>query len=205
MNHDSINEELSAYLDGEASDPAAMARILAQDPEVARRYAQMSALSTRLRSLPAPEVPPAFATRVLAHVREDAEGVRTSWFSPRRLAWGLAGAGFIVVLGVSVLLFVRSGPPAHEQEANPMMASLQDLGFDSMPPDMPPPEYGEIYTVAPEVEYEGTLASIEWLEQEEDAYTATADLDTMLGSLSDAEIQAFKTLLADYAEGSRSI
>ncbi|MFA6242366.1 MAG: hypothetical protein WC655_15635, partial [Candidatus Hydrogenedentales bacterium] len=103
------------------------------------------------------------------------------------------------------LLFVRTGPPAHERDASPMMASLLGHAMDSMPPDMPPPEDGEPYAVSPEIEYEGTLASVEWLEQEEDAYTATADLDTMLGSLSDTEIQAFKTLLADYAEGSRSI
>ncbi|MBX7254714.1 MAG: hypothetical protein K1Y02_00035 [Candidatus Hydrogenedentes bacterium] len=208
MNNDFINEELSAYLDGESDDPASVGQVLRGDPEAAQRYAQFAALSEHLRSLPAPEVSPAFATRVLAHAREEAEASGIPWFSPRRVAWALAGLGFIVVMAVAVTLFARMGQSKDSLDGNPHLARVSTEhgplpieGAEPVPPDDP----GSLYPDSPQIDYEDTLASVEVLEQEEDSYTANADLDSMLNSLSDSELQAFKALLAEYAEGSRSI
>lgn len=206
MNNDYINEELSAYLDGESGDPASVGQVLRQDPEAARRYAEYAALSAHLRSLPAPDVPPAFATRVLAHLREDAADRAPVWFTPRRLAWSLAGMAFIALVAVSLTLFVRAGSPDSSQMDNPRVAALPPSQEPIPTHDLDPADEqsGEV-ALSPLEEYEDTLASIQVLEQVEDTVSATADLDTMLDSLSESELQAFKALLAEYAEGSRSI
>ena len=66
-----LNEMLSAYIDGASDAPDEVERLIRTDAEAGRLYAQLSRLSAGLRALPAPDVHPAFATRVLAHVREE--------------------------------------------------------------------------------------------------------------------------------------
>ena len=71
MTEDKILELLSAYLDGESEDPEAVERLLEGEPAVRRRFEVLKAQSASLRDLKLPEVGPAFATRVLAGVREN--------------------------------------------------------------------------------------------------------------------------------------
>lgn len=99
--NDKWNDELSAYLDGEAKDPERIRRLLAEDPEAAARHAQLAKLSEHLRALPEPEVRPEFLTRVMAHVREQE-------MAPRRPAWHfgvplLAFAMLALAIGGSLL------------------------------------------------------------------------------------------------------
>lgn len=72
-------EELSAYLDGEAANAAEIQRRLDADPEAARIAQEFAALSKQLGRLPAPNVHPAFRTRVMAHVRETRRIPLLSW------------------------------------------------------------------------------------------------------------------------------
>ncbi len=68
-NHKEL-EELSAYLDGEATRPRDVERRIDNDADAALIAKELSALSTELGRLPAPDIHPAFRTRVMAHVRE---------------------------------------------------------------------------------------------------------------------------------------
>jgi len=75
-------EELSAYLDGEAANPVEVKRRIETNPDAAQLADELSSLSEEVGRLPAPEVHPAFRTRVLAHVREeprDAASPLVSW------------------------------------------------------------------------------------------------------------------------------
>ncbi len=85
--------ELSAHLDGEAVNPSDVKRRMAADPESARMAKDLSALSEALGKLPAPEVHPAFRTRVMAHVRE------TEREAAPRLSWRWRAFAAMVVLG----------------------------------------------------------------------------------------------------------
>ena len=87
-------EELSAYLDGEAVNPSDVKRRMAEDPESARVAKELSALSEALGKLPAPDVHPAFRTRVMAHVRETEREA-----APSTLSWRWRAFAAMVVLG----------------------------------------------------------------------------------------------------------
>lgn len=86
-------EELSAYLDGESSNPAEVKRRLDADPDAARMASELSAISEALGRLPAPDVHPAFRTRVMATVRETPR-VK----GPGRLSWRWQAFAAMVVL-----------------------------------------------------------------------------------------------------------
>jgi len=90
-----VIEELSAYIDGEAKDPARIARHLQFCESCARHHMQLLKLSANVRALPPPETRPEFVTRVMAHVAE--AGVR-----PGRFSWGVAVPA--VVFAAAILL-----------------------------------------------------------------------------------------------------
>ena len=67
-NREYIQQQLSAYIDGEldASDVAAVEQALAREPELARELQQLKATRELLRRLPLEHAPDDFASRVLA-------------------------------------------------------------------------------------------------------------------------------------------
>lgn len=69
-NEEKWMEELSAYLDGEAADKKTVEQFLQRDPALARRVEDYTRMGALLRSMPDPDVHPAFATRVVAHALE---------------------------------------------------------------------------------------------------------------------------------------
>lgn len=94
-------EELSAYLDGESRDAAALEKLLAEQPGLARQHNDYARIGALLRSLPDPDVHPAFATRVVAHAIEagPAPAPWVAW-----LKWLVPAAGLAaVVLGAVYL------------------------------------------------------------------------------------------------------
>jgi negative regulator of sigma E activity len=67
-NREHIQQQLSAYIDGEldAADASAVAQALAADPELARELERLKATRELLRRLPVEHAPEDFAARVLA-------------------------------------------------------------------------------------------------------------------------------------------
>jgi len=211
-----LYEELSAYLDGESGDADKMAALLQNDSAAARQYLEMAKLSAHLRALPAPDVHPAFATRVLAHIREGAPAPRRS----RRWAWtaGLFAAAALVALVVFPTRAPQAPAPADNAgiAARVLQLSKQPdetlrQQFDGLLADGALTEYGDTSEDAAGNDYlaqnENTdlsdtavLASISALDRDEPSYTDDSDMDTQLESMSDSELQALRVLLTDYAE-----
>jgi hypothetical protein len=105
MRSEHVLGDLSAYIDGESTDPEGIARHLQQCPSCARRYMELSRLSSHLRALRGPEVHPAFSTRVMAAIAEAPQGSRLKgWrrvLAPAAAALaflGIAAAGYVYLL-----------------------------------------------------------------------------------------------------------
>ena len=73
MSETSIEERISAYLDGEVNEPqrAEMERLLAEDPRARQLYDDMKAMGTSLRSLPREKLEHDLAAAVLARAERE--------------------------------------------------------------------------------------------------------------------------------------
>ena len=208
-------EEMSAYLDGEARDPAAVERQLREDPEAAQHYRALTALSTHLRRLPPPNVHPAFATRVMAAV-SSRRPLAASQSRTVRLAMAL-GAPLVALALIAVTASVlgRSGPSSttdlpvaevlhpHAEDPEEVYDGLLDQllytdfeealqWFDESPE-----------TVAAEEDLVEILPSEEWLNSALAALDAESDLDDVVESLEPEEKEILETLLNEYAQKER--
>ena len=94
-----VREDISAYLDGEAKDAQFVARLIAESEDASKEHLALAELSSRIRNLDAPEVHPAFATRVCAAIEEQRERSRIAWRIPAGLA---AAAAVMLVAYVSL-------------------------------------------------------------------------------------------------------
>ncbi|MCC6699163.1 MAG: hypothetical protein IT365_26295 [Candidatus Hydrogenedentes bacterium] len=208
MKDERLNEELSAYLDGEARDAAGVERLLQSDPKAARRYAELARLSSHLKNLPGPEVHPAFATRVLASAREQSLKGRAN----RLRYWLPAGVLTLLALIAAAAAVLRGAPePAfdpgiaavlelrhgNEAELGPF-ATLMDQDILAAP-EMSPAEQGATQEASSVDSMEVALASVVWFESEDTERNEPQDVDSMLESLNDAEITVLKELLVEYA------
>ncbi|HRI87139.1 MAG TPA: hypothetical protein PLJ47_07625 [Candidatus Hydrogenedentes bacterium] len=214
-----LQDELSAYLDGEADDPAHIARLIAEDADVARVYAGMQRLSSQVKSLAAPEVHPAFATRVMAHVRE-AEPVPSA---PRHVwRWSLiavsaAAALFAVTFAPS---FFTDPQLAPSDELNGQVAQVLEMrampenalliALESEPMDSETrggwEDDAESYMnfaqdATLEQEYVDLVATVAALTHDDMPLDDDGDVYEAMESLNDAERGALRQLLSDYAEG----
>jgi hypothetical protein len=212
MNEKRLNEELSAYLDDESADAGRMARLLQSDGRAAQRYTELCTLSAHLKSLPAPEVHPAFATRVLAQARE------TRQVSAWSRAWRVVPGGALVLavvctlswfafhstpispstgLEAAIVLELRHnnaplGPLAALFDEDRLLASNTRLG-DGL--------HGltEMYLTVSEESIDAAVESIEWLASTEAEGSESQEIDAMLGALDDTQIAVLKELLIEYA------
>ena len=64
MNNRHVLDDLSAYLDGECTEPARVVRHLQTCAPCAKRYQELRVLSGQVRALKPPAVSPEFAARV---------------------------------------------------------------------------------------------------------------------------------------------
>lgn len=94
-----MREDISAYLDGEAKDAQSIARLIAESEDASKEHLALAALSARMRNLDAPEVHPAFATRVVAAIEEQRSRRTIGWRIPAALS---AAAVALLVALVSV-------------------------------------------------------------------------------------------------------
>jgi negative regulator of sigma E activity len=211
MKDERLHEELSAYLDGEAADPARVARRLQEDPDAARRYGELARLSARVKALPGPEVNPTFAARVMAHVRETSVA-RPVWPWAKTLTWATAAAAVVALIATGAVIGLRQPSSTrdalamqvldlmHQGNAAPIVQLLAENQGDT--PDAPVDEFSEPVNGDDSL---GVLASTHPSDEADEFAWGQRDLDGELASLSGAEVAAFESLLQEYTTGNRSI
>jgi negative regulator of sigma E activity len=195
MKDERLHEELSAYLDGEAADPARVARLLQEDPDAARRYGELARLSAR----------------VMAHVRE-ACVARPVWRWAKTLTWATAAAAVVALVATGAVLRIRDQSSTrdalamqvldlmHNGNAAPLVQLLAENQGGT--PDAPVDEFSEPVNGDDSL---GVLASTHPSDEAGEFAWGQRDLDGELASLSGAEVAAFESLLQEYAIGNRSI
>jgi negative regulator of sigma E activity len=203
MKQDDLNELLSAYLDGESEDPDAVERLLESEPDVRRHFEVLKSHSEALRALPRPEVSPAFATRVLAGVREARVKQHRGWM-PLVLP-AAAVAAVVVVLGA--VYFATQSPvePAtppmandirslHEMDPQTLDALLEEQ-FAAYPGMMDELEEGEQTML----DDPWDIATLFALEEMADIISEDMELDMLIDELTADEKAVFRELLIQYA------
>ena len=116
-----IDERLSAYLDGELSEPerAELEPGLAE-PETARQLDALRALERELRDLPRIDTSPDFAERFRARLEHERALLRRPWWAGLRdlgLGRALAGAAaFATALALAIWLQRRPQPLSADLE-----------------------------------------------------------------------------------------
>ncbi|MCC6796804.1 MAG: hypothetical protein IT366_16925 [Candidatus Hydrogenedentes bacterium] len=220
-------EQISAYIDGESDAPQEVARLIETDAEAAQLYRQLSRMSSSMQAFPAPDVHPAFATRIVAHVREHATAdAAPVWrFVLPKLLGGLAA---VVAIAIAVWPFVRYGsggitsPPA---TADPVVAKVLELRkqpeqtlaaqFDGL---LTGPESdawtpgsdmdnGLALVVNPALseDYHEVAGKVATLLGGNGDYDDDADVFSALDSLNDSQAEALRGLLTEYVEGGSEI
>lgn len=204
MNQDKRIEMLSAYLDGESTEPEAVERLLREDAEAQRLFEVLKAQSEFVRGLPLPEVAPEFAARVLARAREEGVERHRGWM-PLVLPFA-AAATVVLMLGAVYFATLSSPGPsghpfedavAHWRHADPEAldaALLEGLA--------------EVREEAVLLEYAYGVESVEAfldpadvlaLAQMADVIDNEVELDALLDELTPGEEVVFRELLLEYA------
>lgn len=94
------DEELSAFLDGEAKHPEEIERQIQQSGETAQRYLAMSKISTQVQALPKLSARPGLSGRVAVSLAESKPNRRLMW-PVRAAAPVLAAIAFVTFLAVT--------------------------------------------------------------------------------------------------------
>ena len=204
MKQDELNEQLSAYLDGEVEDPEAVERLLEGEPDVRRRFEVLKRQSEAVRALPLPDVEPAFATRVLAGVREERLKRRRGWLP---LVFPLAAVAAVVVV-VGAVYFATQTPP--RSGAPTLVADIHTLR--AMEPETLDAALAQHLAAKPETmdaldpEFVGEppgdhldMAALLALDEMADVMKEDAELDALIDELSPDEKAVFRELLLEYA------
>ncbi len=119
-----VLDELSAYIDGEALEPARIARHLQGCAECARRHLQLLKLGVHLRSMPLPDVRPEFATRVMARIAEQEGAPAPFW--RRRLVDAMAVAALVALCAGLFPLWLRQNREAAPAQLVATSIELRD-------------------------------------------------------------------------------
>ena len=109
------SEELSAYLDGEAKNPAKIRRQLQESDDAARMYRALSKVSAHVRSLPKASVRSGFSARVLAALEAPKPQRSSTWPVP---VWASLAAAAVVAVLVTIGLNDTVEPPAVQTAAS---------------------------------------------------------------------------------------
>lgn len=116
-----VLDELSAYIDGECSEPQRVTRHLQSCPTCAQRHMDLLKLSNHLRAMKRPDVDALFLARVLARV--EAEEHPRPWFPAMERRGTLLAMAASVTLVVAASLFMLS-----YQENAPVSPSYTAVG-----------------------------------------------------------------------------
>ncbi len=204
MNEKQRNE-LSAYLDGEACPLNDIEQLLREEPEAARYVAELKQLSARLHTLPAPEIHPAFATRVMARVKNERMEHRRPW---ARVWLPVAAAAVFLLMaggywlqtetgqGLSGTEVVQPAPDMLAEAIESRIETSEDL--PSIEPLLLTPDADAVFLPPSEQEETVVLAALTDFSPSVLDSTPADDLETMLDSLSDEESQTLYALIAEY-------
>ncbi len=209
MKDKKLTEELSAHLDGEADDPAAIKRLLQRDADAARQHMDLARLSAHVQALKAPETHPAFVTRVMAQVQE-APAPKHGWL---RVAVPVALTAAILMAAGGLYAFYPKGDPAtralmaevrefKEADAEALEAELLRLLEAS--PDAALQVAGELSgSLTADIPIEpashDVVAEAAWFDQLSQEMQSDQTVEADLNDLSPAETDALKELLVEYA------
>lgn len=200
------NTELSAYLDGEARDPAGVERHLQQCARCAQRHMELARLSSHVQSLAAPDVPAGFTQGVLLAI-EERRRPREPWL----LHWGMPLVTAAVLI-VAAITFVNPAGPFKAADV-PALAYDErvERGEEAMVrlaallveyPDADPTLAGVDYDTfgdgnTGEYDMLLALADEDWYADVALEWDDEGDLDEELDWLDDNESEAFAALLKD--------
>ncbi|NIA16151.1 MAG: hypothetical protein GWP08_18980 [Nitrospiraceae bacterium] len=195
-------EELSAYLDGESADPRGVARRIAESPEAGERFAALESVSSLVRSLPEPNVSPAFATRVMAEVAES-RGMARGWFGRHGLAVKAACVVLTVAIGVLVWPPPRLGEDVAVNEGGDeaLWAALEmQIAASEESEEWIASRllFGEDVAEDGAAEYYSDLAGLDWFEELAAYWEEEQELGDLLAGLDEYEAEAFVELLLEY-------
>lgn len=114
MSQDHVLDELSAYIDGQADQPARIARHLQFCETCARRHLELLKMSAHLNALPQDVCSPDFTSRVLARiaVEESVQPISRPWFRSFRAPQAAMAAAVAVVAALGILSWFGSRPDA---------------------------------------------------------------------------------------------
>ena len=198
-----VRDDLSAWIDGQADDPARIQSHLAECADCAEHYRELKTLSDTLKAMPAPLVGDDFALRVAARIRRPAPKLRY-WPAASAL---LAAAAAIVIIAAVVMSLrqptptvtttrAEDSPPAGESG---IFADIL-LGADTPPWDYGFPAPGDPPETSPD-DLVLALSASGWFEDAAEAWEAESDLDELVQSLNEIEQTELKRLLRTYQEG----
>ncbi|MEK6798865.1 MAG: zf-HC2 domain-containing protein [Planctomycetota bacterium] len=155
MNHEQLNETLSAYIDGElsAEETARVERLIAADPKAAKLLVELRQTVELVRTLPRHAAPSSIAAEIQSLVEREALLDDSGTVTPRghveRVSWvgRLAMAAMVGLVVVSGWWYVneprpKGGVSHREQEklgAKPAESVIDEAmkGVDSSPPTTP--------------------------------------------------------------------
>lgn len=220
-------ETISAYIDGESNAPHEVARLVETDAEAARLYRELSRISSSMQTLPAADVHPAFATRVVAHVREHvAADAAPVWrFVLPKVLGGLAAVVAIAIAVWPYLRYDSGNITAPATTADPVVAKVLELRkqpeqslvaqFDSLLVESDSSslaansdlDNGLAFVVNPTLSegYHEVADKVATLLGGNGDYDDDADVFSALDSLSDSQAEALRGLLTEYVEGGSEI
>ena len=208
-------EQISAFLDGEARAPDTVERLLRDDPRAAAYHRELAALSRSIRTLEAPEVHPAFATRVMAEVSE----TRMAAPAPRWLLAGGPALALALTIATVVLLAIPGSGPAPDPRPvvdDHFLASLDVESISQLIEERIASgenvALDEIGLLGP-IEEDETTLGVELLYELEYGVGAFADsgnaldgidVETVLADINHDVEDELRELLVSYAQGAAS-
>jgi len=207
MNRD-LYREISAWLDNESDDQAAIEALIVEDPAVAARLAEYKKMGDAIRDLPTPLVTSAFTDRVLQAVSATESRAETK-AAPRRWAMPLAVAAALVLGFAFVLRYAPESQPAtspapQAQGSGQMLEPRGEFAGTLLEPAPYEDEYDTAYAMNDPIldEVIHFLASPAWEDDHDMPFTAQEDLFALLDTLDAEEEAEFQVLLREYEEGS---
>ena len=216
-----LYEKLSAYLDGESDAPGEVERLIQTDADAARLYDEISRVSTHVKSLRTPDVHPAFATRVMAHVREveSAGNARPVW--RRHIGKILGAVAACVFIAIAVWPFGQGEgitiPPQNDpvvadvlrlrnqpdqvlaEKFGPLLSEIENAGAWTGATD----SEGSLALVADPAfseNYADVVGKVATLLGADTAYDEETDVFTEIDSLNESQSAVLRVLLTAYSE-----
>lgn len=145
-------EALSAWYDGEGP---AMGSVPPDLPGAAERLAAYRAMTSALASMPQPDVHPAFRTRVIATLREEAAQPARPAFAWR---WAGLAAGVLIVAAAAWPLLQKNEAPAPIAQVPTIAAPVQQKSLYLRAVELPEATFA---AVAPQAGVQNAITALD--------------------------------------------